>query len=148
MKRKYVLKGLLLAILLPLTLYYFLTTPGSEVTISSLFIIILAIIALYDEITITRNKAINRNKYQLVIDRTLSVIFVVISIDVLISFFANGISIWFEFLLSIYTREGHELLLKVVHDLLWLFLSINLTPFHKVLLQKQIFHLHLESNFL
>lgn len=93
MKRKYVLKGLLLAILLPLTLYYFLTTPGSEVTISSLFIIILAIIALYDEITITRNKAINRNKYQLVIDRTLSVIFVVISIDVLISFFANGISI-------------------------------------------------------
>lgn len=92
MKRKYVLKGLLLAILIPLSLYYFVRTPGSEVTISSFFIIILAIIALYDEITITRNKSINRTKYQLVIDRALSVIFVVISIDVLISFFVNGIS--------------------------------------------------------
>lgn len=92
MNKKYVLKGLLLVILNPLTIYPFLTTPRSEVTFSSFFIIVLAIISLYDEITATRNKESNRKKYQLVIDRYLTVIFIVVSIDVLILFFANGIS--------------------------------------------------------
>lgn len=93
MDKKYILKGLLLVFLIPLTIYYFLTMPGSEVTISSFFILIFSVILIYDESIASGNKSINRNIYQLVIDRTLIVILIAISIDVLVSFFTKGISI-------------------------------------------------------
>jgi len=93
MNKKYVLKGILLLLLNPLTLYNYFTTPRPEVTIGSFFTLALAIMLLYDEIIITRNKKNNRTKYQVLIDRALTVIFTVVSIDILFSVFANGISI-------------------------------------------------------
>lgn len=93
MNKKYVLKGLLLIILIPITVYYFLKTSGSEVTISSIFILIFTILGLYDEITLSKNNSVNRNTYQLIIDRLLVLVLIVISMDVLIAFFANGITI-------------------------------------------------------
>lgn len=93
MKKKYLLKGLFLAILIPLTIYYFFKTPGSEVTISSIFILILTVMTTYEEVNLTSNKTVIRKPYQLVIDRTLVILLIVISIDVLIAFFANGTSL-------------------------------------------------------
>ena len=93
LNKKYVLKGLLLIILIPIIVYYFLKTSGSEVTISSIFILIFTILGLYDEITLSKNNSVNRNTYQLIIDRLLVLVLIVISMDVLIAFFANGITI-------------------------------------------------------
>ena len=73
--------------------YYFLKTPGSEVTINSIFILIFAILGLYDEITLSKNDSVKRNTYQLMIDRLLVLVLIVISTDVLIAFFTNGITI-------------------------------------------------------
>lgn len=93
MNKKYVLKGLLLIILIPLMVYYFLKTPGSEVTISSIFILIFTILGINDEITLSKNNSVKRNTYQLMIDRLLVLVLIVISTDVLIAFFTNGITI-------------------------------------------------------
>lgn len=93
MNKKYVLKGLLLIILIPLMVYYFLKTPGSEVTINSIFILIFTILGINDEITLSKNNSVKRNTYQLMIDRLLVLVLIVISTDVLIAFFTNGITI-------------------------------------------------------
>lgn len=88
LNKKYVLKGLFLIILIPLMVHYFLKTPVSEVTISSIFILIFMILGLYDEITLSKNSSVKRNTYQLIIDRLLVLVLIVISMDVLIAFFA------------------------------------------------------------
>lgn len=93
MNKKYVLKGLLLIILIPLMVYYFLKTPGSEVTINSIFILIFTILGINDEITLSKNNSVKRNTYQLMVDRLLVLVLIVISTDVLIAFFTNGITI-------------------------------------------------------
>lgn len=93
MNKKYVLKGLFLVILIPLTIYYFFKMPGSEVTIHSFFILILTAIWTYEEITLTMNHSVSRDKYQIAIDRTLVAFLIAISIDVLVAFFTNGISL-------------------------------------------------------
>ena len=93
LNKKYVLKGLFLIILTPLVVYNLLKTPGSEVTISSIFILIFTILGLYDEITLAKNNSVKRNTYQLIIDRLLVLVLIVISMDVLIAFFTNGITI-------------------------------------------------------
>lgn len=92
MNKKYVLKGFLLIILIPITVYYFLKTPGSEVTFRSIFILIFTILGLYDEITLSKINSVKRNTYQLIIDRLLVLVLIVISMDVFIAFFANGIT--------------------------------------------------------
>lgn len=73
--------------------YYFLKTPGSEVTINSIFILIFTILGINDEITLSKNNSVKRNTYQLMIDRLLVLVLIVISTDVLIAFFTNGITI-------------------------------------------------------
>ncbi len=93
LNKQYVLKGLFLIILTPLVVYNLLKTPGSEVTISSIFILIFTILGLYDEITLAKNNSVKRNTYQLIIDRLLVLVLIVISMDVLIAFFTNGITI-------------------------------------------------------
>lgn len=93
LNKKYVLKGLFLIILTPLMVYNLLKTPGSEVTISSIFILIFTILGLYDEITLAKNNSVKRNTYQLIIDRLLVLVLIVISMDILIAFFTNGITI-------------------------------------------------------
>lgn len=93
MSGKYILKGLFLLVLSPLTIYYFMKMPGSEVTINSIVILFFTIFLIYDEITLSKDHSVNRHPYQLIIDRLLVAILIVISIDVLIAFFANGITI-------------------------------------------------------
>lgn len=93
MNIKYVLKGLFLVILIPLTIYYFFNTLGSEVTVSSIFILIFTVMSLYEEIILSSNNSVTRKKYQLVIDRTLVILLIAISIDVVVSLFLNGISL-------------------------------------------------------
>lgn len=84
------LKGLLFLILFLLIINYFLNYQENIVTFSLLFIIASAIISLNEEVASNRNKEIIRSNYQIFIDRGLVFIFVVVSIDVLISLFVNG----------------------------------------------------------
>lgn len=93
MNKKHLFKGLFLALLIPLTVNYFLKTPESEVTFSSLFIIIAAAIYAYDEISLSTNQPDSRNKYQKTIDRLFVTLFIALSIDVLVSLWINGISL-------------------------------------------------------
>lgn len=86
MKNKYILKGLFLSILIPSTMYYFFKTPGSEVTISSLFILILTVMTAYEKVILTSNKSVIMKPYQLVIDRTLVVLLIVVATDVLLPY--------------------------------------------------------------
>ena len=92
MNRKYLFKGLFLALLIPLTINYFFNTSKSEVEISSLFILIAAVIYARDEISLSTNDSDNRNKYQKWIDRLFVAVFIVISIETVISFLIHGIS--------------------------------------------------------
>lgn len=92
MNRKYLFKELFLAVLVLGTVNYFFNTSSSEVTISSLFILIAAVIYARDEISLSTNDSDNRNKYQKWIDRLFAAIFIVISIDTVISFLIHGIS--------------------------------------------------------
>lgn len=82
MKNKYIMKGLLLIFLFPGTIYYFLTRTESEVTFASIFIVILTLLYLYEEFTLIGNRTI----YQKIIDRSLTIILTILSLDILISF--------------------------------------------------------------
>ncbi|MCI3028537.1 hypothetical protein LMF32_05410 [Desemzia sp. C1] len=90
--RKYLFKGLFLVVLVLGTVNYVFNTSSSEVTISSLFILIAAVIYVRDEVSLSTNDSDNRNKYQKWIDRLFAAIFIVISIDTVISFLIYGIS--------------------------------------------------------
>lgn len=92
MNRKYLFKGLFLVVLVLGTVNYVFNTSSSEVTISSLFILIAAVIYVRDEVSLSTNDSDNRNKYQKWIDRLFAAIFIVISIDTVISFLIYGIS--------------------------------------------------------
>lgn len=92
MNKKYLFKGLLLALLISGTVNYFLKTSGFEVTFSSFFIFIAAAIYAYEEISLSTNHLDSRNKYQKGIDRLFVALFIVISIETFISFLIHGIS--------------------------------------------------------
>jgi len=92
MNRKYVLKGLFLLVLIPLTFYYFLERPRTEVSFSAVFIVILTIMWIHEDISLTRDPSVNRKTYQKVIDRTLICLLIVNSLDIIILLFANGVS--------------------------------------------------------
>lgn len=92
MNKKYILKGLLLIILIPATVYYFFKTPGSEVMITSFFILFFTAMQVYEEVSLSLHRSDSRNKYQIGIDRILVILLVAISIDVLMSLWVNGIS--------------------------------------------------------
>lgn len=82
MKNKYIMKGLLLIFLFPSTIYYFLNRTESEVTFTSFFIVIHTLLYLYEEFTLIGDRTI----YQKIIDRSLTIILTILSLDVLISF--------------------------------------------------------------
>lgn len=88
MSKKYLLKGLLLIFLSAASLYYFLNTPASQVTLSSFFILILTVVYIQDEFSLKgKRKTIER-----MIDQLTILVFLILSIDVLFSLFTKGIS--------------------------------------------------------
>lgn len=89
MNKKYILKGLLLLLLFPATIYYFLNSVGNEVSLSSFFIIILTIMNLNEEFTST----IKRTIYQELIDWSLVIILILLSLDVIFSLIINGLAL-------------------------------------------------------
>lgn len=92
MNRKYLFKGLFLVVLVLGTINYFFNTSRSEVTISSFFIFVPAVIYARDEISLSTNDPDNRNKYQKWIDRLFVAIFIVFSIETVISSLLHGIA--------------------------------------------------------
>ena len=90
MNKKYVLKGLLVVVFIPLTVHYFLTTPGSEVSIRSLFILIGVPIWINEEIRLSLDASVNRTNYQVFIDWAFIMVLIAISIDVVFSFIYNS----------------------------------------------------------
>lgn len=90
MNKKYVLKGLLVVVFIPLTVHYFLTTPGSEVSFSSLFILIGVPIWINEEIRLSLDASVNRTNYQVFIDWAFIMVLIAISIDVVFSFIYNS----------------------------------------------------------
>lgn len=88
MSTKYILKGLLLVFLSAASIYYFLNTPGSEVTLSSFFILILTVVYLQEEFTLQAN----RKMHERIIDRLMVLVFIILSVDVIFSLIMNGLS--------------------------------------------------------
>ena len=93
MNKRYVFKGLFLILLIPLMIYYFVKTPGSEVTISSIFILVITVLGIYDEMTLSKINSVKRKSYQIMIDRLFVLVLIIISLDVLFAFFTNGITL-------------------------------------------------------
>lgn len=93
MNKKYLLKGLLLILFIPGTVYYFFNTPRSEVMISSFVILIWTVMLTYEEVSLSINPSESRKKYQIGIDRIFVMLLIVISMDVLVSLWVNGISL-------------------------------------------------------
>ncbi|MBM6615809.1 hypothetical protein JTF06_13025 [Desemzia sp. RIT804] len=93
MNKKYILKGLFLIVLIPATVYYFFKMPGSEVTINSFFILFFTVLQVYEEVSLSLHRSDSRNKYQIGIDRILVMLLIAISIDILMSFQVNGLSL-------------------------------------------------------
>lgn len=88
MKITYRLKGLFLLILLPATIYYFTNAALSEVRLSSFFTLVLTIVYMHDEFTFMSQ----RTSLQKIIDRLTLLILIILSLDILLSLFINGLA--------------------------------------------------------
>lgn len=93
MNKMYILKALYLMIMIPGIVYYFLKTPGSEVTIGSFFILLFTTLQVHEEVSLARQRSDNRTNYQVGIDRTVILLLIIISIDIIASVWVNGISL-------------------------------------------------------
>lgn len=93
MNKMYILKALYLMIMIPGIAYYFLKTPGSEVTIGSFFILLFTTLQVHEEVSLARQRSDNRTNYQVGIDRTVILLLIIISIDIIASVWVNGISL-------------------------------------------------------
>lgn len=89
MNKKYILKGLLLVILIPLTFNYFITTPGSDVSFNTIFMLIGIPIWVNEEVKLSLDISVKRTNYQVFIDRIFIAILIAISIDGIIAFILN-----------------------------------------------------------
>ncbi|MFL2101222.1 hypothetical protein [Desemzia sp. FAM 24101] len=93
MNKMYILKVLFLIIMIPGIVYYFLKTPVSEVTIVSFFILFFTAMQVHEEVSLTRQPSDKRTNYQVGIDRTVILLLIIISIDIIASVWGNGISL-------------------------------------------------------
>lgn len=90
MNKKYVLKGLLLVVLIPLTINYFLTTPGSDVSFNTIFMVIGVPIWVNAEIKLSLDSSVKRTNYQVLVDRAFIMILILMTVDGVIAFVHNS----------------------------------------------------------
>ena len=90
MNKKYVLKGLLLVVLIPLTINYFLTTPGSDVSFNTIFMVIGVPILVNAEIKLSLDSSVKRTNYQVLVDRAFIMILILMTVDGVIAFVHNS----------------------------------------------------------
>lgn len=91
MNNTYIIKFIALVLLTVSSIYYFITTPASAASWNPVLILLLTALLLMQEFKRIQNKRMSRTLFQLITDRGLIALMIILSIDVLYALLTKGI---------------------------------------------------------